>query len=178
MSQLVVTLASLRSWAPTRPPSTSAEPTSTAAPSPLAEGGRLLYAVVPTWLSHYGYPQADKSGRRLVFLIPGNLPGRRDAGRIWQGKFDAFLHGYGLRQCVPDRRVWTCDGLIIHDTSTTPASPPSLLKLGLTSTTTGPPTSVSPRPRTSSTKTSLPPPPPPPPRRLRRGVVPRRAAQP
>jgi hypothetical protein len=25
-------------------------------PIPFAEGGRLLYAAVPTWLAHYDYP--------------------------------------------------------------------------------------------------------------------------
>ena len=44
---------------------------------------RSLYAVVPKWLCHYGpYPAEDARGRRFVLKVVGNMPGRRDAGRI------------------------------------------------------------------------------------------------
>ncbi len=47
------------------------------------------------------------------------MPGRKDAGRIWQHRFDKFLISWGLRQLFTDRRVWirrTPDGiLILHD---------------------------------------------------------------
>ena len=84
------------------------------------EGGRLLFAVSPPWLEHFGpYPSADKRGRKRLLLISGNMPGQKDAGRIWQHRFDTFLTSYGLRQLVTDRRVWvlrTPAGiLILHD---------------------------------------------------------------
>ena len=47
------------------------------------------------------------------------MPGRRDGGRIWQVRFDAFLRAYGLRQLVTDRRVWVYQSamgvLVVHD---------------------------------------------------------------
>ena len=81
---------------------------------------RSLYAVVPAWLHHYGpYPMLDSRGRRNVLKIVGNMPGRRDAGRIWQVRLDGFLVSYGMRQLVTDMRVWVYESslgrLIVHD---------------------------------------------------------------
>ena len=89
-------------------------------PPTLEEGGRLLYAVIPPWLSEFGdFPTHDKQGRKNMLLIQGNMPGRADAGRIWQKRFDEFLIRYGLRQLLTDRRVWVMNSprgiLIIHD---------------------------------------------------------------
>ena len=86
---------------------------------------------MPPWLANFGpYPERNARGGRNL-LITGNMPGRCDAGRIWQARFDFFLRGYGLRQCVTDRRVWSIRSargvLVIHGhvddsrlTSTTP----------------------------------------------------------
>ena len=76
---------------------------------------------MPPWLHHFGaeYQTHGPDGTRNVLLIQGNMPGRADAGRIWQKRFDTFLRGYGLRQLVTDRRVWVLKSergiLIIHD---------------------------------------------------------------
>jgi hypothetical protein len=47
------------------------------------------------------------------------MPGRADAGNIWQACFNEFPIRYGLRQLVTDRRVWVMNSprgiLIIHD---------------------------------------------------------------
>ena len=47
------------------------------------------------------------------------MPGRRDAGRIWQVRLDQFLVRYGMRQMHSDRRVWVYASelgiLMIHD---------------------------------------------------------------
>ena len=103
-------------------------------PPTMAEGGRMLYAPVPEWLGEFGdYPTHDKRGRRNMLLIQGNMPGRADAGAIWQKRFNRFLLDYGLRQLVTDRRVWVASTergiLIIHNhvddsrlTSTTAAA--------------------------------------------------------
>jgi hypothetical protein len=82
-------------------------------------GGRLVYAFVPPWLADFGdYPTHAADGTRNLLYIPGNMPGRRDAGRIWEVKYDHFLLDYGLTQCVFDTRVFrkvTADGfLIVH----------------------------------------------------------------
>ena len=81
---------------------------------------RSLYAVVPKWLCHYGpYPAEDARGRRFVLKVVGNMPGRRDAGRIWQVRLDGFLVSYGMRQLITDLRVWVYESplgrLIVHD---------------------------------------------------------------
>jgi hypothetical protein len=57
--------------------------------------GRHLYTVVPSWLSLFGdYRTHAPDGSRNLLFIGGNMPGRRDGGRIWQARFDAFLRGY------------------------------------------------------------------------------------
>ena len=101
-------------------------------PPTMDEGGRRLYAVVPSWLAEFGpYPERTSTGRRNLLLITGNMPGRCDAGRIWQARFDIFLRAYGLRQLVTDLRIWVLKSvrgiLLIHDhvddsrlTTTTP----------------------------------------------------------
>ena len=90
-------------------------------PPTMAEGGRMVYAVVPTWLEKFGpYPERNRDGSRNLLLITGNMPGRCDAGRIWQEKNDAFLLGYGFRQCITDRRVFVrkdemLGTVVLHD---------------------------------------------------------------
>ncbi len=70
-------------------------------PPKMADGG---YAVVPTWLEDFGpYPERNPDGSRNLLLITGNMPGRCDAGRIWQARNDEFLLGYGFRQLETDR---------------------------------------------------------------------------
>ena len=62
------------------------------------------------------YPQFDKQGHRNVIFVRGNMPGRRDAGKIWQVAYDKFLKGFGLIQCSYDPRVFylvASDGTII-----------------------------------------------------------------
>ena len=65
------------------------------------------------------YPTHAKDGSRNLLFIGGNMPGRRDGGRIWQARFDTFLRGYGLRQLVTDRRVWVYKSaagvLVVHN---------------------------------------------------------------
>jgi hypothetical protein len=81
--------------------------------------GRMFYCAIPQWLESYGYPAYGPDGERNMLLIEGNMPGRADAGRIWQTRFNGFLRAYGLRQLVTDRRVWVMHSargiLIIHD---------------------------------------------------------------
>ena len=55
----------------------------------------------------------------MFLQITGNMPGRCDAGRIWQTRFDSFLLGFGLRKLHTDRRVFTWSSphgaVIVHD---------------------------------------------------------------
>jgi hypothetical protein len=103
-------------------------------PPAMEDGGRAVFAVVPYWLHDFGpYPEKNPNGSRNLLRITGNMPGRCDAGRIWQARFDIFLRSYGLRQLITDPRIWvdrTARGtLIVHDhvddsrlTSTTDAA--------------------------------------------------------
>ena len=91
-------------------------------PDPITAGGRYLFARIPTWLTELfpdKYPSHDPLGRPNILRIPGNMPGRCDAGRIWQRELDTFLRDYGLRQLLTDRRVWVLNNhlgsLIVHD---------------------------------------------------------------
>ena len=79
-----------------------------------------MFAVVPYWLADFGpYPERNADGSRNLLRITGNMPGRCDAGRIWQARFDIFLRRYGLRQLISDPRVWVISNvtgtLIVHD---------------------------------------------------------------
>jgi hypothetical protein len=78
-------------------------------PPAIADGGRVILAPAPLWLEGLGqgrYRARDKHGRRNFLRILGNMPGRRDAGRIWKKCLGEFLRAYGLRQLISDRRVW------------------------------------------------------------------------
>jgi len=91
-------------------------------PPSLEEGGRLVFAHMPYWLpglGGLGYASHAPSGERQFLHIVGNMPGRCDAGRIWQSRFDRFLIGFGLRRLNTDLRVFTWNSphgaVIIHD---------------------------------------------------------------
>ena len=76
-------------------------------PTPPEEGGRIIYAKVCKWLAlYFGYATHDHMGRRNILRIVGNVPGRRDAGRIWACRNDRFLTGYGLVATAYDPRCF------------------------------------------------------------------------
>jgi len=90
-------------------------------PLTAAEGGRNAFAHIPPWLLGLGSLDYRRSanGERMYLHIVGNMPGKRDAGRVWQGVMDDFLRSFGLRQLSVDRRVWVkrdpLGDLIVHD---------------------------------------------------------------
>ena len=73
-----------------------------------------------------------------MLLITGNMPGRCEAGRRWQARFDRFLRGYGLQQCATDLRIWVLRSmlgvLVIHghvdDSRLTSTTPPDVNDAG------------------------------------------------
>jgi hypothetical protein len=76
-------------------------------PTPVEEGGRAIFARIPPGFEKLGYPPIDPvTGERMVFYIPGNLPGIRDAGVIWDREYTGFLLSEGFTQSVVDRRVF------------------------------------------------------------------------
>ena len=60
---------------------------------PEEEGGRSLWAPVPTGWDKFGFQSHAPNGERNWFEITGNVPGLRDAGRVWAADCDAFLLG-------------------------------------------------------------------------------------
>ena len=74
---------------------------------PLSPRGRFVFAKVPT-----GFGLLDEELRRFydgaerVLKVPGNVPGRQDAGVIWGEKYSKFLADLGFTQCIVDRRVY------------------------------------------------------------------------
>jgi hypothetical protein len=75
-------------------------------PLPGEPGGRSLWAPVPAGWDAFGYRSHADDGSRNWFEVTGNVPGLRDAGRIWGEDCDDFLLGEGFVQSVVDRRVF------------------------------------------------------------------------
>ena len=76
-------------------------------PLTMDHGGRAVYAEVPKYLHQFGdYPTHDERGRKNYLRIWGNMPGLREAGSIWQRRYDTFLKKIGMRQSVVDRRLF------------------------------------------------------------------------
>jgi hypothetical protein len=90
-------------------------------PPSIEEGGRLVFAHMPYWLPGFGTKgyAMRLNGERQYLYIKGNMPGRCDAGRIWQTRFDRFILGYGMHRLNVDLRVFTmisATGVIfLHD---------------------------------------------------------------
>jgi hypothetical protein len=82
------------------------------------DGGRIVYARVPSWLHRYGpYPTHNPDGSANYLLVEGNMPGCIDAGRIWEVAYNShLLNVQGMTQSVFDTRVFyknTASGWII-----------------------------------------------------------------
>ena len=71
------------------------------------EGGRVLYARVPLGWEEFGFPMVDSvTGEPNYFRVVGNVPGRQDAGVIWQDEYDKLLFEQDFSQSVVDRRIF------------------------------------------------------------------------
>jgi hypothetical protein len=70
------------------------------------EGGRVLSAEVPEGWSQLGFPEVDANGDKLYYRILKNIPGRRDAGRIWAAHYDRFLRRQGFEQSIVELRLF------------------------------------------------------------------------
>jgi len=58
----------------------------------IAEGDRLIYARVPSWLADYGnFPTHGEDGSPNYIWITGNMAGCADAGCIWETAYDKHL---------------------------------------------------------------------------------------
>ena len=70
------------------------------------QGGRVLFAEVPAGWSELGFPEVDANGDKLYYRILKNIPGRRDAGRIWAEHYDRFLRRQGFTQSIVELRLF------------------------------------------------------------------------
>jgi hypothetical protein len=71
------------------------------------QGGRVLFAKVPPGFEQFGYYEFDPvTKEQNYFQVTGNLPGRQDAGLIWQVCNDKFLVDFGFQQSIVDRRCF------------------------------------------------------------------------
>ena len=71
------------------------------------EGGRVLYARVPPGWEEFGFPMVDSvTGEPNYFRVVGNVPGRQNAGVIWQDEYDKWLFEQDFSQSVVDRRIF------------------------------------------------------------------------
>jgi hypothetical protein len=70
------------------------------------EGGRVIFVLAPHGWGALGFPETDSSGRRVRYQVVRNVPGRQDAGRIWQTKYDKFFKVHNFSQSIVDRRVF------------------------------------------------------------------------
>ena len=78
------------------------------------DGGRIVFAPVPTWAHLFGpYPKpGTPDWGRFLFVIPGNMPGLVEAGRVW---FEFVVHwlvsDMGMTQNMVDLCVFSrCSG--------------------------------------------------------------------
>ena len=80
-------------------------------PTPPGEaGGRVLYMSVLHGFGEFGFPQYNEPGECMLYLVAGNLPGRRDARLTWGREYGAFMHGEGFASSVVDRCVYYLRG--------------------------------------------------------------------
>ena len=77
-------------------------------PLSAAQGGRNAFAHIPPWMLGLGSLDYRRvvNGERRFLLVVGNMPGKCDAGRIFQAVMGVFLRSFGMRQLSVDRRVW------------------------------------------------------------------------
>jgi len=70
------------------------------------DGGRVLVVPAPAGWAALGFPEIDSAGCRVFYQVVRNVPGRQDAGRIWQMKYDTFFAEQNFTQSIVDRRVF------------------------------------------------------------------------
>ena len=66
----------------------------------------MIFVLAPHGWGALGFPETDSSGRRVRYQVVRNVPGRQDAGRIWQTKYDKFFKVHNFSQSIVDRRVF------------------------------------------------------------------------
>jgi len=72
----------------------------------LEQGGRVLFVKASDGWAELGFPEFDSDGRKVRYQVVRNVPGRQDAGRIWQTRYDGFLAAQQFTQSIVDRRVF------------------------------------------------------------------------
>jgi hypothetical protein len=76
----------------------------------VAEGGRLIFAPIPTWAHLFGpYPKpGTRDWGKYMFRVDGNVPGISEAGRLWFAFIvDWLVTDIGMIQNIVDRCVFS-----------------------------------------------------------------------
>ena len=73
---------------------------------PEEDGGRVLFTPIPKGWDEFGYKQHNERGERLFFRVDSNMPGRQEAGAVWEAEYTAKLKEWGFTQSIVDRRVF------------------------------------------------------------------------
>jgi hypothetical protein len=76
----------------------------------VAEGGRLIFAPIPTWAYLFGpYPKpGTREWGKYMFRVDGNVPGISEAGRLWFAFIvDWLVTDIGMIQNIVDRCVFS-----------------------------------------------------------------------
>jgi len=73
---------------------------------PEEDGGRVLFTPIPKGWDEFGYKQHNERGERLFFRVDSNMPGRQEAGAVWEAEYTAKLKEWGFTQSTVDRRVF------------------------------------------------------------------------
>lgn len=74
---------------------------------PEEEGGRALYMPVPDGWDELGIHARDPVTRgRMMIWVPGNCPGRQEAGQVFSAENAKFMTGVGFHISVVDRQLY------------------------------------------------------------------------
>ena len=66
----------------------------------------MLIVTAPAGWGQLRFPEVDAQGYKVHYQVVRNVPGRQDAGRIWQTRYDGFFASQQFTQSIVDRRVF------------------------------------------------------------------------
>ena len=76
-------------------------------PYPMSDPrGRILLGRIPSGWEEFGYPQFNERGEKLYARLLKNMPGRREAGKIFGDFYRDKLLEWGFEEGIVDRRVF------------------------------------------------------------------------
>ena len=74
---------------------------------PEVPGGRGLYMFIPDGWEEFGYHKKDPTtGEMMLIWVPGNCPGRQEAGAGWNAENSKFMTSVGFQKSIVDRQLF------------------------------------------------------------------------